>query len=168
MTPTLTVRALRADEADLLREVRLRALADAPGSFSERHDEVAARPASHWEGIAALDAAGVEATCVIAFLDGTAVGMAVGTDAGSDDARQLAAMWVDPTARGGATARALLAAVEDWARGRGATTLVAGVRSGNDRAMAFYRRLGFRDADPGRPRPGHLAQCDEFLELALD
>jgi GNAT superfamily N-acetyltransferase len=64
-------------------------------------------------------------------------------------------MWVAPDARRAGVGRALLDAIDDWARPWGARQVVLWVVAGNDRALDFYRRLGFRliesgpDADSG-------------------
>jgi hypothetical protein len=45
------VRRLEAHEAELHRELRLRALGDAPESFGEPAVDVEARPTSYWEDL---------------------------------------------------------------------------------------------------------------------
>jgi len=42
---------LDSHESDLHRELRLRALRDAPDSFGEAYAELAARPPSYWEDL---------------------------------------------------------------------------------------------------------------------
>jgi ribosomal protein S18 acetylase RimI-like enzyme len=59
--------------------------------------------------------------------------------------------------RDGGVGRALLAAIEVWARSWAARRIVLWVYRSNAGAIAFYRRLGFRrvlrgpDADAGDP-----------------
>ncbi|MBN9546874.1 MAG: GNAT family N-acetyltransferase [Alphaproteobacteria bacterium] len=55
----------------------------------------------------------------------------------------IAELFVEETARGAGHGRALIAACEDWSRGRGMTNLIIGVLSGNDQAAAVYHRDGF-------------------------
>ena len=45
------LRRLESNEMNLHREVRLRALRDAPDSFADTFTDVAARPASYWEDL---------------------------------------------------------------------------------------------------------------------
>lgn len=52
-------------------------------------------------------------------------------------------LFVEASARGAGHGRALIAACEDWTRGRGMTNLIIGVLSGNDKAAAVYHRDGF-------------------------
>ena len=51
---------------------------------------------------------------------------------------------VAPEAEGRGVARALMAAAEDWARGRGYRLLSLHVFEENTRARALYERLGYR------------------------
>ena len=50
---------------------------------------------------------------------------------------------VTEAAQGTGAGAALLAAAEQWARGRGYTTLTLNVFAGNERARAFYEKHGF-------------------------
>ncbi len=52
-------------------------------------------------------------------------------------------LYVDPSARGKGAGRALLAACEDWARGRGITVIHIGHLSANSRASDVYDRAGY-------------------------
>ena len=45
----MTARPLRGDEAKLLEDLRLRALAEAPGAFAHAHAAIAAKPEAYWE-----------------------------------------------------------------------------------------------------------------------
>ena len=45
----MTARPLRGDEAKLLEDLRLRALAEAPGAFAHAHAEIATKPEAYWE-----------------------------------------------------------------------------------------------------------------------
>lgn len=50
-----------------------------------------------------------------------------------------------PTAEGRGLADRLMAGVEDWARGKGFRLLGLDVFANNQRARAFYRRLGYQE-----------------------
>ena len=49
---------------------------------------------------------------------------------------------VDPAHRRGGLGRRMMAAAEDWLRGRGAPKIQLMVRDGNEEAIAFYEALG--------------------------
>jgi GNAT superfamily N-acetyltransferase len=56
----------------------------------------------------------------------------------------LVSMWVSPAQRGTGLAERLVQAVTGAARADGATRLILWVTDVNERARAFYGRLGFR------------------------
>ena len=135
---------------ELFREVRLRALQDAPAAFGSRYDDWVRAPESRWR-----DRVGNVPLNLIARRGGAPVGMASGVYDGDDQA-ELISMWVDPEARGSGAFQALVDAVVEWARAAGRTTYLM-VRSDNARAISAYTRAGFvdlgvpPDRDPGEP-----------------
>ena len=136
------VRRLRPDEWRELRELRLRALADAPDAFGTTLEEDAQRPDAAWQSWAANR----ERVVIVAERDGRLVGMASGGRAPSlERAAGLYSMWVEPAARGTGTAAAIATAVVDWALENDYPAIGLGVTTGNARAIAFYERLAFRD-----------------------
>jgi ribosomal protein S18 acetylase RimI-like enzyme len=54
---------------------------------------------------------------------------------------------VDPRKRRSGLGRHMMLKAEGWLRERGVVKLNLMVRNGNDRALGFYRRLGYEDAD---------------------
>jgi ribosomal protein S18 acetylase RimI-like enzyme len=134
------IRELRADDWALLREVRLRALQDAPYAFLSTYDESVTRPDESWQEWAAPKDSG--ATFV---LDGgdRFDGMVSCFVLDDPSAVLLVAMWVAPERRGGGAASALVDEVVAWARRRGAERVVLTVEKDNERAAALYRKCGF-------------------------
>ncbi len=132
---------LGLDDWTVFRDVRLRALADAPRAFGSRLADWADAPEQRWR--ARMEAVELN---VVARLGGHHVGMASGAIDGDDV--ELTSMWVDPAFRGRGVAAALCEAVVGWASGAGRTTYLM-VRSDNARAIAVYERAGF--ADLGAP-----------------
>jgi GNAT superfamily N-acetyltransferase len=159
-----TVRRLRADEADPLRDLRLRALRDAPLAFGSTLAREEAFTADLGETRAAAGAAGLEQ---VTFVVEPAAGLATGMLDGDDPAvAGLYAMWVAPEARGTGAGRALVEAVIAWATQRGARTLRTSVAEGNAAATALYVAAGF--ADTGRREPlGHSNAVVAVLERTL-
>ena len=141
------VRALGAGEADLLRRVRLRALADSPMAFASSLAEERDLPAETW---AARAAAPGESVFVALDDAGEPLGMAGARPREEDPSIVgLWGMWVDPAARGRGVGGRLVAAVAEWARARGASRLRLGVMSDVPGSVGFYERLGFRpDGEP--------------------
>jgi GNAT superfamily N-acetyltransferase len=159
-----TVRRLRADEHALLRDVRLRALRDAPLAFGSTLAREEAFTTAEWRRRAAAGAAGDEQAAFVVEPD---AGLAIGRlDDDDPAAAGLYAMWVAPQARGTGAGRALVEAVAEWATGRGARTLHTSVTEGNPAGAALYAAAGF--VDTGRREPlGHSDAVVAILERPL-
>jgi ribosomal protein S18 acetylase RimI-like enzyme len=159
-----TVRRLGAQEADLLRDVRLRALRDAPMAFGSTLARETGYAPEKWERWAAEAASGERQAVFIAQ---PAAGMASGVIDDEDPAlAHLYAMWVAPQARGTGAGRALVEAVVAWATERGAERLTTSVTDGNAVAAGLYTAAGF--ADTGRREPlGHSDAVVAVLERRL-
>jgi ribosomal protein S18 acetylase RimI-like enzyme len=158
------VRRLAAQEADLLRDVRLRALRDAPMAFGSTLARETGYEPEKWERWAAEAASGERQAVFIAE---PAAGMASGVIDDEDPAlAHLYAMWVAPDARGTGAGKALLEAVVAWAAQRGAERLTTSVTDGNAVAAGLYTAAGF--ADTGRREPlGHSDAVVAVLERRL-
>jgi GNAT superfamily N-acetyltransferase len=141
-TEPVVVRRLRPGEWARLREIRLRALADAPDAFGSTLEAEAGRDDDAWQDWASRK----DRVVVVAEQDGRFVGMASGgrgrIAAGTAG---LYAMWVEPAARGSGVAARIVAAVEAWAREAGYGAIGLGVTTTNPRAVRFYERLGYVD-----------------------
>jgi ribosomal protein S18 acetylase RimI-like enzyme len=143
------VRRLALGEVALLRDLRLRALADSPMAFGSTLAREQGFPQAEWERRAAEGAAGERQAAFVAEPDaGLAVGMLADDEPG---AAGLYAMWVAPRARGTGAGRALVDAVVAWAAARGVRVLRTAVTEGNASAMALYTRAGFLDTGAREP-----------------
>ncbi|HUY61801.1 MAG TPA: GNAT family N-acetyltransferase [Candidatus Dormibacteraeota bacterium] len=147
------VRRLERTEWPLLREVRLRALRDAPFAFGATHAETATRDDEFWQ------ASVVRTAWFVAHRGDETVGMVAGLpgDAAAPESRELVSMWVAPSWRGAGVAAELVAAVCRWAQADGAAAVLLSVSEANPRARRFYERVGFRPTgarQPLRNQPG--------------
>ena len=138
----VVVRRVRADEHLELKAVRLSALAYSP-HLAEHLARETAEPPRFWRNRAAKGAAADEMATFVAVRQEGFVGVADGFL--SDDAQvvEIGGMWVSPSLRRAGTGRALLAAVCEWARERGAVRAGLWVRSANAPARLLYEREGF-------------------------
>jgi len=136
---TMSVRrAVLGDEA-IVRDLRLRALADAPDAFDSTLERESAMAPSDWSRWISSGA-----TFLFEHPDGPR-GIAAGVlYDGEPDAVLLISMWVDPAFRGSGAADALVASVIAWAESEGAAEVVLHVGKANARARRFYERIGFR------------------------
>jgi ribosomal protein S18 acetylase RimI-like enzyme len=161
------VRRIRADEGPVLRDVRLRALADAPLVGSTHARELAYSDGT-WAAWAADSAAGVRQALFLAVgAEETAVGVASGVIGPEDpQVAHLYAMWVAPEARAAGAGAALVEAVVGWAAANGARLLRTAVTVGNDGAARLYERSGFRATGEREPL-GHSDAEVAVLERRL-
>jgi GNAT superfamily N-acetyltransferase len=162
------VRRVGAGEGARLRELRLRALADAPHAFYSSLAEEESRPLEEWERHAASLAGSGDEAMFVGVERGRWVGMAGAVlNPAKPGTATTWAGWVDPTARKRGLGVALVEAVAGWARQRGASRLELAVAETNESAMAFCRRAGFRPTGEVKPVPWDRAIKGIFLELPL-
>jgi len=133
---------LSSEDWSLWRDLRLRALAEAPYAFGSTLVAWENAPEERWRERLDLP----DALNVIAKIDDEAVGMATG--ASFDGTLELISMWVAPEARGRGVGDALVAMISRWARERGATELRLAVVAHNANAVRLYLRHGFVDVGP--------------------
>ncbi len=127
------------------RDLRLRALRDAPSAFGSTY----ARERDFGEDVWRDRLGDPDGVAVLAFADGTPVGMG----AGYQDLPgwlHVVAMWVDPAWRGRRVGHRVLDAVRAWAEARG-LRLHLDVAEGNVAARASYERYGFEPTGESRP-----------------
>jgi GNAT superfamily N-acetyltransferase len=88
---------------------------------------------------------------VVAWIDGRPVGCGgvklVGPDT-SDIAGEIKRVWTDPAVRRMGVARQMLAALEEFARRAGASTVRLDTNRALHEAKALYQRLGYAEVEP--------------------
>ncbi|WP_431782112.1 GNAT family N-acetyltransferase [Streptomyces chumphonensis] len=146
---TVRIQALTPDEWPLWRELRLRALEEAPYAFGSTLAEWTGDGDREARWRARLNVPGSRSFLAVFDrldgLDGQYVGMAGGLPGATDNVVELVSCWVAPEARGRGVGDALLLAVEDFARASGAATLELAVYQDNAPAIALYGRNGLVD-----------------------
>ena len=168
-------RRVSAHEWIQLRDARLEALREAPDAFESKYAEERMKSDAEWQD-RALQSSGAEprkdglrvATFVLEQIGaGHWAGMATvleEREAGRPQA-QLVGVYVQPPHRSRrvGAAEALIRETLDWACGDvGAQRVRLVVREDNQRAIAFYRRLGFGETGwtfPYPPDPS-LWECE--------
>ena len=136
------MRRCGADDALLLRQIRLEALLDTPDAYGSTYDDSRTFSLDRWAQMAATR------VYYLGESEDHVVGMAAG---GRNDDQPgtywLYGMYVSPSQRGSGLARQLVDAVGAWARSEGATALHLHVGSTVARARAFYEKGGFTLTD---------------------
>lgn len=148
--PSSIATIVRATEQDWerVREIRLRALADAPSAFGSTFEMEREKPAPFWhERLSQANGA-----TFVAVDEGRSVGL---VSVFSEEVGQahLVSMWVSPEARREGIGRALVDVVIDWARRNNAETVELWVTETNDPARRLYERCGFAFTGGRQPLP---------------
>jgi ribosomal protein S18 acetylase RimI-like enzyme len=155
----IRVRRIGADEGDLLRETRIRSLADSPEAFGGRLEEAQQQPESEWRAAARASSSGDRRAWFLAERtadgDPEVVGI-VQARRRPPASCLLFSMWVAPNARRQGVGRQLVDAVSSWAAGWGGREIVLWVFESNEGAIRLYENVGFEhirsgpDAEAGR------------------
>ncbi len=146
----LEIKPLLPHEWPILKQVRLRALADAPEAFSTTLAQAQDYTDTDWQERARRFAHPPPAAARIAYLSNTPCGMMTCYPASPQTPlaapiAELTAVWVDPAARGQGAGEALAASIVTWAVTQNIRTLQAWVMEDNPRALAFYKKVGFAE-----------------------
>ncbi|MBV9452560.1 MAG: GNAT family N-acetyltransferase [Rubrobacter sp.] len=161
----MEIRPIRGDEGLKLRDLRLRALADAPDEFGETLAQAQAQPDDFWNERAMRNAAGIDAITFVAVEDGRWYGMLTGFFAPDHpQTAHVVGLWVDPAARSQGLARTLMDTVTKWARSRGAAQLQHWVRETNTAVIAFHERGGY--VRTGKTKPHALNPSLHDVQMA--
>jgi GNAT superfamily N-acetyltransferase len=116
----MTIRRLRAGDGAILRDVRLRALREAPYAFSSWFDREATNGSDHWDDLATQSDAGELGAVFVALDEKQCLGITGAYFARENrEVATLWGMWVDPNARRRGVGRGLVEAVATWARDAG-------------------------------------------------
>ena len=156
------IRALNAERWRIIRDIRLRSLADAPDAFTSTLERESTYDEQVWRNFATTG------RWFVAY-DGGPVGVAIGVKgwSGDETRRELIGMWVAPSHRRLGIARELFQQVKAWAAAEGATTLNLGVREDNEGALAAYLRMGMRPSGESMPDVGQPTKLITVMECDL-
>ena len=150
------IRPIYAEEWRELREVRLRALADAPQAFGSTLSHEEQFLDDVWIARAQRGAAGETTRTFLAGLDGQFCGLAgVFLSAKDSTVADLVSFWVDPAHRRQGIGLRLVRSAEQWAQEMGAETLELWVTETNGPARRLYEQAGFTDTGRRQPLPSH-------------
>ena len=161
----MEVRQAQAADWAALRQLRLRALADAPDAFASTLKTEEALLDEVWRQRAQ---GGPSSANFIAREGGVDVGLAaVFAEPDAPGRMHLVSMWVDPGSRRRGVARGLVDQVVRWAVERRAREVILWVADHNSAAYRLYERVGFRPTGECQPLPSNPAVTESCLRLPL-
>lgn len=163
--PPMEIRPAEPDDWPSVRDVRLRALQDAPDAFGATFGDETDNDEDRWRSwMTGWDGA-VDQALFAAVESEEWLGIALGVRWGAEpDTTHLYAMWVDPAHRRRGAGRALVQAVVKWARALpDVRRIVLTATVSNPVAIALYERCGF--ADTGERTP--LREGSEILTMLM-
>lgn len=145
MTETVPplIRALVTGEGHVLREVRLKALADSPDSFEETAAEAESRSDDYWTDLVDPVSVSDYAQLLVAETDEVVVSMAfVRVD--NDRIAHVGSMWVHPSYRLSGIGQKMLDNATAFAQRVGAKSMELWVSAEDPGARQFYEADGYR------------------------
>jgi ribosomal protein S18 acetylase RimI-like enzyme len=163
----IVVEPITLQNLPLFKEVRLRALQEAPYAFGSTYASESAFTDSQWAS--RLDRwNGVRGVGFIAVDDGIPCGLA-GTllDEADPSRAELVSMWTAPSHRQTGVGRLLVNQVLEWAGGHNVATLLLMVTSNNASAIRFYERLGFARTGRTEPYPNDPAVTEYEMSRSI-
>jgi ribosomal protein S18 acetylase RimI-like enzyme len=167
------IRFATAADADLLAELGARTFLETYADYN-RPDDMAAYLSAHFTpGRLAEELADEDAMCLIAEVDGAAVGYAtlrasdVPVCVGGEKPVELARLYVAKEWLSRGVGAALMRACISQAQQKGFQSIWLGVWQRNERAYAFYRKWGFQVVGEHVFQLGSDPQNDWIVERAL-
>ena len=160
------VREVTAGDWQLMRDVRLAALAEAPYAFGSSYAREAAFTEAQWRGR-------ISARSVTYFAYDEPDHVTPAGLAGvyvEDLAPHVVSLWVRPAFRGRGVGEALLGATVAWVKSRSFPALFLWVTESNAPARRLYARCGFTPTGERKPLPSDpaLTEIQMSRPLSLD
>lgn len=143
----ITVRELAADEWEIFKTLRLRALQEDPEAFVASYEEESQHTDEVWQERMS------QATRIGAKQGSDWVALASVGDEDTrddDDLGEVYGIWVTPSLRGEGVARRLMEHAEQVGRNAGYSHLAYWVNTDNGRAVAFASSIGYRPTEGRR------------------
>ena len=159
----ISVRVLDESEWSLYRDIRLRALAESPGSFTATLADEADRDEQFWRDRM------TRSYRLLAERDDVPQGIvSLGPDEQDPSQAEVFGLYVVPEARSTGVSWRLVEATADLAIHAGYTQLYYWVGTDNARAIGFGKNFGFGTTDRRRPaRPSELHQGEDEIAMVL-
>ena len=166
----IVVHEVTADDWELMRDVRLAALAEAPSAFGSSYAREVAFTEEQWRGrigersvtFFAREEPAPAGTVLAGTVPASLAGVYV-----EDGAANLVSMWVHPAARGLGAGKALVEAAAAWAKANDFGALFLWVTESNTSARRLYEGCGFTPTGKRQPLPSDPALTEIAMSRTL-
>jgi len=144
----VVVREVTPDDWNVLRDVRLAALREAPYAFGSTYAREAAFTEENW-----LGRINERSVTFFAYLPEVPEPAGLAGVYVEEVVADVVSVWVRPPARGNGVGEALISATADWAKSRRHGALFLWVTESNPSARKLYERCGFALTGERQPLP---------------
>ena len=143
----ITIRRIKKEECDVYKEVRLRALKEAPYAFSTTYDSAMQRSDDMWKQQVFGAATGADqAIFIVLSEEKITIGLAALYRSSTDQkSGEMAQVWISPEYRRRGIGKELLDKVIHWGKENGIADFEARIMEGNEQAIAFYKKNNFTE-----------------------
>jgi GNAT superfamily N-acetyltransferase len=158
----VVVREVSPDDWEVLRDVRLAALLEAPSAFGSTYAREAPFTREQWR--ARINARSVTFFAHLPQSPEPAGLAGIYLENGVPD---LVSMWVRPSARGHRVGEALITAAADWVKAHHHDALLLWVTESNTAARTLYERCGFMPTGDRQQLPSNPALIEVRMRRPL-
>lgn len=164
----IDIRQIQVSEWQKYRDVRLRALRDAPDAFGSTYAIESAKTDAAWQHQIETALSSHSDYPLFALIQEDVCGLVwCKLSAAEPDTAHIYQMWVDPAVRGSGAGHALLDCAVMWARKKAVHRVCLGVTLAQSPAMRLYQKYGFLPIGQLEPlREGSHLEA-QTLELQL-
>ena len=159
----IIVREVTGSDWELMKDVRLAALAEAPQAFGSTYAREVAFTEAQWRGRISE-----RSVTYLAYdeTDEATPGGIAGVHV-EEATAEVVSMWVRPGFRGRGVGETLIEATASWAKSHSFATLSLWVTESNAPARRLYARCGFTPTGESQPLPSDPSQTEIQMSRAL-
>jgi RimJ/RimL family protein N-acetyltransferase len=141
----ISIRRLCIGEYKIYRQIRLASLQEAPYAFSSTYESSLKRSDVSWKEQADGSAQGSDKAIFIAVSDNDSIGIAaLYRTEDNPEIGEVLQVWISPEYRGKQVSNLLFDELFKWAKENNYYVIDAKVIQGNERALCFYHKYGFK------------------------
>jgi ribosomal protein S18 acetylase RimI-like enzyme len=150
----MLIRRIQKNDAQIIRDLGVAALTDAPYAFGAKLEDVLKEPFEKFAA-AARHSESDTSTSFIAFSEAEPIGTIGAYFEQPSQRAFICSLWVKGSHRGGVISQRLLQTAIEWLPERGAQECYAWVSDINKRAISFYIKHQFLNSGCSQPLPSN-------------